>query len=75
MRGCPEEHGFAVYGQSRASPRYPVDELVCDIVDGAQMSGQAGRGLQVSQELRCSIGQRLQGRISGVMKSPQQQIT
>jgi len=38
MRGCPEEHSLAVEAQSRVLLLCPVDELVCDIVDGSQVS-------------------------------------
>jgi hypothetical protein len=75
MGGRPEEYRFAVYTQRRVSLRYPVDELVCDVVDGTQVRSQPRWGLKVLQKLRSPIGQRPQRRISGVVESVLQEIT
>jgi hypothetical protein len=47
MRSCPEQHRVAVELQSRVPLCYPVDELVCDIVDGSQVGRQARRGIKI----------------------------
>lgn len=75
MRGRSEQHGFAVHRQSGVPTRYPCDELVCDIVDEAQVSGQPRRSFKVLQQPRGLVGQRPQRRVSGVAERPHQGIT
>jgi hypothetical protein len=72
MRSRSEQHGFAVHRQSGVPARYPCDELVRDIVDEAQVSGQPRRSFKILQEPRGLIGQRPQRRVSGVIERLQQ---
>ena len=52
MHGCPEKHSVPVQAHSWVPLRCPADELVCDIVDRAQVRRQTRRGVEIPEELR-----------------------